>query len=80
MGLPARHHTKSRRNKGRSHMALKSLNLTICPKCHSQILAHRVCPNCGFYKDKEVIDVLKGLTKKEKKKKEKELKGQTEKK
>ena len=33
-----------------------------------------VCPNCGYYKDKEIIDVLKKLTKKERKKKEKEMK------
>jgi len=36
-------------------------------------LPHRVCANCGFYKDKEVVDVLKKLTKKERKEKEKEL-------
>ena len=77
MGLPARHHSKSRRNKGRSHMALKANELSKCPKCGFRILPHRVCSNCGFYKGREVIDVLKGLNKKEKKAKEKELKEQT---
>ncbi len=74
MGLPARHHSKSRRNKGRSHMALKPSFFIKCPHCGREILSHRVCPYCGYYKEKEYIDVFKGLNKKEKKKKEKELK------
>jgi len=32
-----------------------------------------MCENCGFYKGREVVDVLKKLTKKERKAKEKEL-------
>ena len=74
MGVPARHHTKSRRNKGRSHFALKPATLSRCPKCHSFVLPHRVCSNCGFYAGREVIDVLKKLDKKERKKREKVLK------
>ena len=73
MALPARHHSRSRVNKGRSHMALKPLNLIKCHHCGRNILSHRVCPYCGHYKDKEVIDVYKGLSKKEKKQKEKKL-------
>lgn len=73
MGLPARHHSKSRRNKGRSHMALKARVFVKCPHCGRPKLPHQVCPYCGYYKEKEVIDVFKGLSKKEKKKKEKEI-------
>lgn len=75
MGLPARHHSKSRRNKRRSHMALKPINLVKCPHCGKEKLPHEVCPHCGYYKDKEVVDVFKGLSKKEKKEKEKEISG-----
>lgn len=73
MALPARHHSRSRVNKGRSHMALKPLNLIKCPHCGRKILSHRVCLYCGYYKGQEIIDVYKGLTKKEKKQKEKEI-------
>ena len=76
MALPARHHTRSRVNKGRSHLALKQINLIKCSHCGRQILSHRVCPFCGYYKGKEVIDVYKGLSKKEKKQKEQSLKTQ----
>ncbi len=48
--------------------------MTLCPKCGKSVLPHTVCPSCGFYKGAEVIDVLKKLTKKERKQKEKEMK------
>lgn len=73
MPVPKQRHTKSRRNRRRSHLALKKKNLSKCPKCGEPILSHRYCANCGYYKNREVIDVLAKLEKKEKKKKEKEL-------
>lgn len=72
-GTPTRHHTKSRRNKGQSHFALKKVNFQHCPKCGSLILPHRVCEKCGYYAGKEVIDVFKKLDKKERKQREKVL-------
>lgn len=36
-------------------------------------MAHHICANCGFYKGREAVDVLKKLTKKERKAKEKEI-------
>tara|TARA_Y100000310_G_scaffold273705_1_gene289353 strand:- start:40628 stop:40801 length:174 start_codon:yes stop_codon:yes gene_type:complete len=36
-------------------------------------MTHRICENCGTYRDKEYIDVLAKLDKKEKKAKTKEL-------
>jgi large subunit ribosomal protein L32 len=74
MAVPKQRHTKSRRDKRRANIFLKTPNLTTCPKCGKPILPHSVCPNCGYYKGVEVIDVLKKLTKKEKKQKEKEMK------
>jgi large subunit ribosomal protein L32 len=73
MAAPKQRHTKSRRNKRRSHHALKKQNFSLCAKCGELVLPHRVCQNCGTYAGREVIDVLAKLGKKEKKKKEKEL-------
>lgn len=75
-GTPTRHHTKSRRNKGRSHFALRPMNLVRCPKCNARILPHRACWNCGYYKGKQVVDVLARLDKKERKRREKVLREQ----
>jgi large subunit ribosomal protein L32 len=78
MPLPKQRHTKSRRNRRRSHLALKVLNLSKCPKCGQAILPHQACKNCGVYNGREVIDVLKKLTKREQKKRKKELQEQEE--
>ena len=45
----------------------------MCQKCKEPVLPHHFCTFCGTYKGKEVVDVLAKLTKKDRKKKEKEL-------
>lgn len=56
------------------HKYIKPVVLSVCPKCRKPILPHVVCKNCGYYKGREVINVLSQLTKKEKKIREKEIK------
>lgn len=73
MPVPKQRHTKSRRNRRRSHQALVQKKTALCPKCKSPVLPHRLCPNCGSYAGREVINVLAKLDKKERKKKEKEM-------
>ena len=73
MAVPKQRHTKSRRNKRRMHLFLEKPTLSRCSKCGKPILPHTICFNCGYYKGLEVIDVLKKLTKKERKKREKEM-------
>ena len=71
-GVQVKRHTKGKRNRRRSHLALAKTFLAICPKCNREVLPHHVCAYCGFYDGREVIDVLAKLTKKEKKKRQKE--------
>jgi len=73
MPVPKRRHTKSKRNRRRSHIKLTIPTLNKCPKCAKPVLPHVACLSCGFYKGKEVIDVMKKLTKKERKAKEREM-------
>lgn len=74
MAVPKWRKTKGRRNQRRTHILLEKPNLAKCPKCGHFVLSHIVCPNCGYYKGVEVVDVLKKLTKKERKQREKEMK------
>jgi len=76
MAVPKQRHTKSRRDRRRSHHALKKQNLSVCSKCGEPVLSHSACLNCGVYSGKEVIDVMAKLNKKEKKKKQKEMAAQ----
>lgn len=78
MAVPRMHHTKSRRNKGRMHIYLKPAGLALCSKCGKSVLPHRVCRFCGYYKGREVIDVLKKLTKKEQKQRKREIEAKQE--
>lgn len=55
------------------HIFINPAVLTTCQKCKKPVLPHTVCKNCGYYKGKEVINVMAKLSKKEKKVKEKEI-------
>lgn len=57
--LPKRKLSKGRRDRRRSHLALRAQNLTECPNCHNLRRPHHVCPNCGYYQGDEVIEVEK---------------------
>ncbi len=57
------------------HIHLKNPSLTVCPQCKEKKLMHTACQACGYYKGREVIDVLKEkktFSEKEKKKEEQE--------
>ncbi|ADL51638.1 50S ribosomal protein L32 [Clostridium cellulovorans] len=56
MGNPARKFSKAKTASRRAQTFKASMpGIVECPKCHEMKLAHRVCKNCGNYKDKEVI-------------------------
>jgi len=74
MAVPKQHRSKSRQGQRRMHIYLQNPKTLGCPKCGKPVLAHTVCKSCGFYKGREVINVLAKLTKKERKNKEKEMK------
>jgi len=73
MALPKRRHSHSRTRLRRSHDALKEPMVPdrrllqgtmqgrtkryICPQCRQIKAPHTVCPNCGFYKGRQVVQV-----------------------
>jgi large subunit ribosomal protein L32 len=57
MAVPKKHHTSARRDKRRSHLAIKPSKPVTCSHCKQPKTAHRVCPNCGYYAGREVVQV-----------------------
>ena len=57
--LPKRKHSKGRRDRRRAHDALTARNTMACSNCGQMRLPHTVCPNCGFYKGREVVHMEK---------------------
>lgn len=57
MPNPKRRHSKARTSKRRAHDSLTSRSLTQCDRCGEPKLPHRVCMNCGYYREREVIEV-----------------------
>ncbi|MGQ9584646.1 MAG: 50S ribosomal protein L32 [Anaerolineae bacterium] len=53
--LPKKKASKGRRDRRRSHQALKPTHLVECPQCHELRRPHHICPNCGHYRGVEVI-------------------------
>ncbi|MDR2567873.1 MAG: 50S ribosomal protein L32 [Mycoplasmataceae bacterium] len=49
--------SKSRKGMRRSHHALVAPVLGVCSKCGKPVKSHRVCPYCGFYKGRKVLEV-----------------------
>jgi|YelNatPaOPRAMG01_1025707.scaffolds.fasta_scaffold05613_13 large subunit ribosomal protein L32 len=67
MAVPKKRTSKSRQLKRRATIFLTPPGFTICPNCKNEILPHRVCPFCGYYKGKKILEISE---KPEKKKKE----------
>lgn len=57
MAVPKRRTSKARKRKRRTHVKAEVEATQACPRCGDPKLPHRVCPNCGYYKDAEVIQV-----------------------
>ncbi len=55
MAVPKRRTSSARRDKRRSHDALRPTPRSVCPQCGSPKLPHRVCATCGTYRGREVI-------------------------
>ena len=56
MAVPKKRTSRTRRDKRRANHKAGKARLNLCPRCHSPRLPHRVCPTCGTYKGREVIE------------------------
>lgn len=52
---PKKRHSRQRQGRRRAAIKLALPHIAVCKNCGSQIVPHRVCPACGYYKGKQVI-------------------------
>ncbi|MFO7785263.1 MAG: 50S ribosomal protein L32 [Thermodesulfobacteriota bacterium] len=57
MAVPKRRKSKSKRDTRRSHDHVRLPGVTECVQCHEPVLPHRVCPHCGVYKGRTILQV-----------------------
>ncbi|MCK4524031.1 50S ribosomal protein L32 [candidate division WOR-3 bacterium] len=59
MALPKKRTSSSKGKKRRTHWKIQKIDLIICPNCGHKMRRHRVCPECGQYRGKEMITIKK---------------------
>src|SRR5437667_190329 len=57
MGIQKHRRSKMSGATRRAHWKLRGATLVNCPKCHSPMRAHRVCPTCGTYAGRDVMKI-----------------------
>jgi large subunit ribosomal protein L32 len=56
MAVPRFKTSKARtRRRQSANMKLSAPTLVECGNCGNQVLPHRVCPKCGFYRGRQII-------------------------
>jgi len=64
LGVPKRKHSKARTASRRAEwLKIDGPSLSECPQCHELKMPHRVCPKCGYYKEKQVVNIKKQVKK-----------------
>lgn len=59
MAVQQRRGSKHRKGKRRAHYKLNKPALVKCPNCGEFKLSHKVCPSCGVYRQRQVIEIEK---------------------
>jgi large subunit ribosomal protein L32 len=55
MPNPKRRHSKSRRDKRRTHYKATAPSIGKCPKCNEPKLHHAACMSCGYYNGRVLV-------------------------
>lgn len=57
MAVPFRRTSKTTKRMRRTHFKLSVEGIATCSKCGAMIKSHHVCPKCGNYDGKSVVEV-----------------------
>ena len=55
--VPQRRISKTRKRQRRSHFHLDNPSMMVCPNCGEVKQMHCVCPSCGYYDGKQVLEI-----------------------
>jgi len=55
MPNPKRRHSKSRRDKRRTHYKATPAAFGKCPNCSELKIHHTACPSCGYYNGRVIV-------------------------
>lgn len=56
MANPKKRTSSRKRNTRRSHHKLSSAHFIRCSNCQDLTMRHRVCPKCGYYKGRQIVE------------------------
>ncbi len=57
MAVPRAKTSKARTRRRRGiNMRLEAPQLVACANCNNLVMQHHVCPKCGFYRGRQVIE------------------------
>ena len=56
MAVPARRTSKTAKRLRRTHFKLSVTGISVCSNCGELVKSHTVCPHCGYYDGKQVIN------------------------
>jgi large subunit ribosomal protein L32 len=55
--LPKKQLSKSKQRSRAAHYKFKQGPISRCPQCHNAKLPHHVCPSCGYYRGRQVLEL-----------------------
>ncbi|MEW6534031.1 MAG: 50S ribosomal protein L32 [Candidatus Auribacterota bacterium] len=61
MANPKKRMSKCRTHTRRSHDRLDMPAVVSCDNCGQPKLPHRICPECGYYGKKQIVEVEEGV-------------------
>jgi len=56
MAVPKRRQSNARTGKRRAHDAKRPKQLLYCPQCSTAVPSHVICPNCGHYMGRKIVE------------------------
>jgi large subunit ribosomal protein L32 len=56
MAVPKQRQSHSRTSKRRATHKISAPTYGACPQCHEPRPPHRVCPNCGTYRGRAIVE------------------------